>query len=247
MVIKQMLLDKLKDLMNLNIYEAKVYSSLLTRGISSASELANISGVPRSRCYDVLESLEKKGFVFLKIGKPIKYINIAPEEVLESLKKEAGREKDRMMSLYESIKEGDVYDELQKLYNTGINYVESEEISHSIVGRQNINIFLKEMLSKASKNITIHTTKDNLKRKLKLVKKAVNKDVNVTIYSPEEKMKVKEKNIVLNKKEKSMRLVQTDNKELLFFTSPEEINPEHESAVWIKSKFAIDAINNFLR
>ena len=60
-------------------------------------------------------------------------------------------------------------------------------------------------------------------------------------------MKVKEKNIVLNKKEKSMRLVQTDNKELLFFTSPEEINPEHESAVWIKSKFAIDAINNFLR
>jgi len=39
--------------------------------------------VPRSRCYDVLESLEKKGFIISKIGKPLKYIAVPPEEVVE--------------------------------------------------------------------------------------------------------------------------------------------------------------------
>jgi len=42
-----------------------------------------ISNVPRSRTYDVLESLEKKGFVVMKLGKPIKYIALPPEEVIE--------------------------------------------------------------------------------------------------------------------------------------------------------------------
>ena len=68
---KQFLMD-LKKHFRLNIYEAKIWTALLSRGIASAGELADISGVPRSRCYDVLESLEKKGFIIMKIGKPIK-------------------------------------------------------------------------------------------------------------------------------------------------------------------------------
>ena len=246
MLVNPKTLDKIKDLMKVNIYEAKVYTALLSRGISSASELADISGVPRSRCYDVLECLEKKGFVFQKIGKPIKYIAIAPEEVLETIKKQADNEKNRMLSLYESIKTAGIYEELQQLYNTGINYVDGGEISHSITGRQNINLFLKDMLAKATKNVTIHTTKEGLKRKMKLLKKSVSKDVKVTIHSPEDKPMIREKNITLNKAESGLRLINIDNNELLIFTSPEEIDPEQESAIWLKSRFTSDMIRNFL-
>jgi len=56
---KQFLID-LKNHFKLNIYEVKIWTALLSRGIASAGELADISGVPRSRCYDVLETLEKK-------------------------------------------------------------------------------------------------------------------------------------------------------------------------------------------
>ena len=83
---KQFLVD-LKKHFRLNIYEVKIWTSLLSRGIASAGELADISGVPRSRCYDVLESLEKKGFIIMKIGKPIKYLAVQPSIILERVKR----------------------------------------------------------------------------------------------------------------------------------------------------------------
>jgi sugar-specific transcriptional regulator TrmB len=49
---------------------------LLSKGIASAGEIAEISGVPRSRAYDVLEGLEKRGFALERLGKPVKYIGV---------------------------------------------------------------------------------------------------------------------------------------------------------------------------
>ena len=83
MIIKQELVKRIKEFFNLNIYETKVWLALLSKGIASAGEIAEISGVPRSRTYDVLESLEKRGFAIVKIGKPVKYISVKPTEVIE--------------------------------------------------------------------------------------------------------------------------------------------------------------------
>ncbi|MEK6816001.1 MAG: helix-turn-helix domain-containing protein, partial [Nanoarchaeota archaeon] len=81
MIVQESFLKKLRSAFDLNIYEVKIWTALLSRGVASAGELADISGVPRSRSYDVLESLEKKGFVIMKLGKPIKYLAVKPEEV----------------------------------------------------------------------------------------------------------------------------------------------------------------------
>ena len=86
MLVKQELISKIKDYFDLNIYETKVWLALLGKGIASAGEVAEISGVPRSRAYDVLEGLEKKGFAIMKIGKPVKYLGIKPRMILEKLK-----------------------------------------------------------------------------------------------------------------------------------------------------------------
>ena len=59
MIVQKEFLDQLKDF-GLNSYERKLWIALLSRGVSSAGELSDISSVPRSRAYDVLESLEKK-------------------------------------------------------------------------------------------------------------------------------------------------------------------------------------------
>ena len=81
-------------LFGLNTYESKLWTALLSRGISTAGELSDIANVPRSRSYDVLESLEKKGFVATKYEKPIKYLAIPPKGVLENIKKRIGENKD---------------------------------------------------------------------------------------------------------------------------------------------------------
>ncbi|GAF84704.1 unnamed protein product, partial [marine sediment metagenome] len=86
MIVQADFLNRLKDF-GLNSYEAKLWTALLSRGVATAGELSDIANVPRSRSYDVLESLEKKGFVIMKLGKPIKYIAVPPSEVIERVKK----------------------------------------------------------------------------------------------------------------------------------------------------------------
>jgi len=82
-IVKDEFLNKLRQYFNLNLYEVKIWTALLSRGISTAGELSEIGNVPRSRAYDILESLEKKGFVVMKLGKPIKYLAVEPAEVVE--------------------------------------------------------------------------------------------------------------------------------------------------------------------
>ena len=84
MIVKDEFLNKLRQYFNLNLYEVKIWTALLSRGISTAGELSEIGNVPRSRAYDILESLEKKGFVVMKLGKPIKYLAVEPAEVVET-------------------------------------------------------------------------------------------------------------------------------------------------------------------
>ena len=86
MLVKDDLINKIKDYFGLNVYETKVWLALLSKGIASAGEISTISGVPRSRTYDVLESLEKKGFAIEKLGKPVKYIGVKPGIILEKIK-----------------------------------------------------------------------------------------------------------------------------------------------------------------
>ena len=87
MIVKQELVKKIKDYFDLNVYETKVWLALISKGVASAGEVASISGVPRSRAYDVLETLEKRGFALVKIGKPVKYMGVKPKIILEKLKR----------------------------------------------------------------------------------------------------------------------------------------------------------------
>jgi len=74
--------------------------ALLGKGVASAGEIAEMSRVPRSRTYDVLESLEKKGFAIVKLGKPVKYMGIKPKMVLEKIKNNIKKNaEDRVKSL----------------------------------------------------------------------------------------------------------------------------------------------------
>jgi sugar-specific transcriptional regulator TrmB len=87
MIVKDEFLNKLRKIFNLNMYEVKVWTALLSRGTSTAGELSNISDVPRSRTYDILETLEKKGFIVMKIGKPIKFVALNLKRLSIELRK----------------------------------------------------------------------------------------------------------------------------------------------------------------
>src|SRR5574341_2230731 len=128
MIVQKDFLNKLKDF-GLNSYEAKLWTALLSRGVATAGELSDIANVPRSRSYDVLESLERKGFVVMKLGKPIKYIAVPPQEVLERVKKNMKEDADERIKRLEQLKSTDVLGELNVLHTQGVELVEPADLS----------------------------------------------------------------------------------------------------------------------
>ena len=138
MIVKDEFLSRLRKIFDLNLYEVKVWTALLSRGTSTAGELSNISDVPRSRTYDILESLEKKGFVIMKLGKPIKFVALKPGEVVERVKKNLVRSAKERSERLDKLKDDEVLEELNSLFTKGIKFVEPSDLSGSLKGRQNL-------------------------------------------------------------------------------------------------------------
>lgn len=67
----------------LSEYQAKAYISLLDEGISTAKEVASSAGIPQSRVYEVLDSLETKGFLKIQPGRPKKFGPLDPDTAIE--------------------------------------------------------------------------------------------------------------------------------------------------------------------
>ena len=241
-------LIELRKHFRLNIYEVKIWTALLSRGIASAGELAEISGVPRSRCYDVLESLEKKGFIIMKIGKPIKYLAVEPEAILERVKKNIKEEAEQLAMQYESIKETDEFKELELLHKTGVQHIDVSQISKSVVGRTSVNRYIKDMIAKAKSNVVIVATQENTERKAKLLKNFIQsfakKGIKVKFYTPRNKVIAKKlQNVEHIEYNPYSNFVTVDNKEMLFLVSNQNVAPDFEVAIWINSPFFVNAVN----
>jgi sugar-specific transcriptional regulator TrmB len=74
----------------------------------------------------------------MKLGKPIKFIALKPEEVIERVKKNLlvnARERSKRL---EKLKGDEVLEELTGIFSDGIKYVESTDLSGALKGRQNI-------------------------------------------------------------------------------------------------------------
>ncbi len=250
MMLQKIFLNKLKEHFRLNIYEVKIWTALLSRGIASAAELADISGVPRSRCYDVLESLEKKGFIIMKIGKPIKYIAVQPEAIIERVKKDLTEKSKREEEFIEKIKTTDSFKELEMLHQAGIKHIDPSELSNLIKGRDNINRFIKSMVGSAHHSVKIVTSKEGLKRKARILKGVfkdlAKKGVNINIYANTKNndyVKKLHKAVIINHIDTDSRFIIIDDSELIFMSPDKDLKPEYDTGIWIKSPFFVGAFN----
>jgi len=70
----------------LTSYEIKTFSVLLKTGEQSASDLSQKSGVPYSKIYEVLGTLEEKNWISSDESRPTKYFAKSPSTGLESTK-----------------------------------------------------------------------------------------------------------------------------------------------------------------
>jgi len=253
MGVKEEFLSRLRKIFDLNLYEVRVWTALLSRGTSTAGELSTISDVPRSRTYDILESLEKKGFIVMKLGKPIKFVALKPEEVIERVKKNLVVEAKERSDRLEKLKGDDVLGELNGLFSDGIKYVEPTDLSGSLKGRQNIYNHLDMLVREAQETIVLVTTADGLNRKLEVLlpslEKAKKRGVNIRIAAPitaSNKQVAKDLSKVAEVRDVEglrARFMIVDGEQLMFMLlNDEEVHPSYDVGVWINTEFFAQAL-----
>ena len=248
MIVKQELVKRIKEYFDLNIYETKVWIALLSKGIASAGEIATISSVPRSRTYDVLESLEKRGFAIVKIGKPVKYIAVKPVEVLEKIKSNTMQEAQEKIKNLSGLKETSEYEELEKLHNTGISPIKAHEITGSLKGRSNIISRIRELVHSAKKEIFISTSvadfEDKSRVLLPTLEQAAKNNIKVKLALTGPQERIKKIGIRSTLKpgvaNSEARLYVADKSEILFMITSD--NSDEEIAIWLNSPFFAQSI-----
>ena len=131
--------------LGLTAYESAVYLSLVEGGVMTASEVSESAVVPFSKVYEILNSLERKGWIDIERGRPSRYFAKSPVEAFESAKyKLEGK-----MRGWERA----VIGELQPLY-------EKRELREKpdiwiLRGEANVLAKLREMLGKARSQVMV--------------------------------------------------------------------------------------------
>jgi len=246
MIVKQELVNKVKNYFNLNIYETKVWLALLTKGIASAGEIAEMSGVPRSRTYDVLESLEKQGFAMQKIGKPVKYFAVKPTVVIEKLKKNTLDHMNEKVKTLSNIKDTDEYKELELLHSSNTELLKKQDVSGTIKGRTNVNSQITDVINSGSNEIILCAPVSEVKRRIKLIeplfKKIQDSKIKLTVALNGTDEEVKELNDKLGIKAKRSDINSSfyiaDRSQVLFMLNDTDDNNE-QMAVWFSSPFFV--------
>ena len=253
MIVKEEFLSRLRKIFDLNLYEVKVWTALLSRGVSTAGELSNISDVPRSRTYDILETLEKKGFIVMKLGKPIKFVALKPEEVVERVKKNLVKTAEDKSKRLERLKGEEILSELTDLFTQGVKFVEPADLSGSVKGRQNVYNHLDMMIREAEKTITIVTTTAGLNRKLealmpgleKAKKRGVTIRIATQVDSSNEQV-AKDLSAVAEIKHMPKmrgRFAIVDGQQLLFMVLDDaDVHPNYDVAIWLSTDFLANAM-----
>jgi sugar-specific transcriptional regulator TrmB len=252
------LIKKIRYHFGLNIYESNVWLALLNKGTASVGEIAEMSNVPRSRVYDVLESLEKQGFAIAQLGKPVRYMAVKPCVVLDRLKSDMLKEAEDKIKLLSNIKTTEEYRKLESLHDKGIVPIKPEQLSSYFRGRQNIHNQLKQMLNETEKEVILITTTTALKRKISMLKPIFRKlrhnKINITVgASPtQEKTKTlskinftKELGVPVKRININTRFCIIDGHKTLFMITPDK-EEENDTGILVKSPFFSKALITFL-
>ncbi|MFH1174659.1 MAG: helix-turn-helix domain-containing protein [archaeon] len=252
MIVQTDFIKKLKAF-GLNSYEAKIWTALLSRGVSTAGELSDIANVPRSRSYDILESLEKKGFIVLKLGKPIKYLAVPPQEVVERLKKRIAEDSRSQVGLLDELKESPVLDQLSQLHKTGIDLVDPHDVGGAVKGKDNIYNQMDLMIKDAQESIVIMTTASGLVNKATYFKNAFKnahkRGVSIKILTQltkDSKTAIAELSSYADIKvldKIKARFIIVDGKELVFMLMDDaEVHPTYDIGIWVNTPFFAGAL-----
>ncbi|MCR4336084.1 MAG: hypothetical protein NUV57_06160 [archaeon] len=209
------MIESIKKL-GLNEYEARAYNALLSSGKASAVFVSKSSNIPRARVYDVLFSLEKKGFVTRSASKPIEFSVVKPLIAVESVSEAKKIELDKNLEEFKIIAQT-----LEQKAGIEADFSDSVWV---VEGRRNIYSKIAEQLENTKDNVLICSSDAGLKRKKGYFDKKL-----ASLTSKGVK--------IASKSSLNSRFLVFDKNSVLLFLNQEKVSEDQEKALLINSPF----------
>ncbi|WP_175058973.1 HTH-type transcriptional regulator TrmBL2 [Thermococcus sp. 2319x1] len=242
-MVKERMVELLQEHFELNLYEARAYVALVGFGVLTPAELASVSEVPAPRTYDVLRSLEKKGFALSQPGKANKYRPVHPKNVLEKFIEDWQVRVKEELEAKKKAKE-ELLELMTPLIETEVPKYGVERV-WVVRGIKNSTLKTQEMLEEVEKEILLA---DNGYVAVNLdeeIAKAVDRGVNVKIIVSKQVLpRIETSKIMDYYKEGKLELKVLDKIELPMLICDEEVffaledlaarYFNYETQVWIK-------------
>lgn len=232
--------------LGLNEYESRTYSALLTGGSATATEISDRAGIPRPRVYDVLDKLQKRGFVATQPERPVRFSALPLKEAFENLKSQREHE----------FKKGlEDIDRLAAEIESKLQAVEPVEESAGecvwvLKDRNSIHSRIESLVQSAARSIVLSTSAKGLEKKLPALEShlraARQRGVDVRIVAPasDEKIaKLLSEFSVHKDSEGRHRAVIADDHVLLFLTPD---GSGEETGAWIRSQYLAENLRKLL-
>ena len=224
--------------LGLNKYEATVYLTLVSEGISTAKNISDITSIPYGKVYEVISTLEGKGFIKTLPSKPMKCQAIHPKDVVNITR-------NKFQEKYHKL-ESQIVNELAPLFEESRKFNEPKSVFWAINGRANVNNKIEEMIKKAQQNICFFISENGLKRLVihkEQLEDAKSRGVKISIIGPVTKENIEDiKSLdfceLRHIKEAPSHLISVDGKECLMVEPvPDDDNILYgrDLGVWITS------------
>jgi len=219
----------------LNEYESRVYSVLSSDSSMTASEISRKGSIPRARVYDVLMSLEKKGFVMISVGRPVSFRSVEPEKAITNYEKQKRELFENELKEMNSLKEI-----LKKNFSQKDSIKDDFNATWSVSGNQ-ISHIIESSLKNAKQSVIISTSEDNALKKIDafnskfkaLKSRNVKLKFLLSAVSGNKSNEFREFNTV--KSNNNLRFIVFDNKKVLLFLN--EKKEENERALLLENPF----------
>lgn len=108
--------EKILEELGLSSYQAKALLALMKHGEAKASEISELSGVPRAKVYSVLDQLADMGHVDKIPGRPVRYRAKSPDKIVERLKYNTLLEYHKRLNTLENV-EKELVERLESIYS----------------------------------------------------------------------------------------------------------------------------------
>lgn len=160
-------LSKLLTQLGFTEYEAKTYLALLRQSPLTGYAIARVSGVPRSKIYEVLGNLVERGDVLVSHGEPVQYMPKRPKELIASRRQKV----DQQLSAAEE----------------GLEHLLSQDIPNDLIwdirGRDEILYRLCEVIGRAKEQILLQIWEEDVAPIQDALLRASERSVMITLVA----------------------------------------------------------------